>query len=133
MSCVNVWLRHQMASSVAHVATREQKCGVTGDHKGLDAFISEILIIQGNKDADLERDHWNSRNSQWHLIYFRVSEKAFIGISDTGPAEFQPFHSARKGWNSISTLCSINLCSLESRMLKTSSELLSTQRNSQLE
>lgn len=54
MSCVNVWLWHQMASAMAHGATREQKCGVTRDHKGLDAFISEILIIQGNEDADLE-------------------------------------------------------------------------------
>lgn len=49
-----MWLWHQMASAVAHVATREQKRGVSGDHKGSDPLINEILIIQGNEDADLE-------------------------------------------------------------------------------
>lgn len=77
-----------MASTMAHVAIREQKCGVTRDHQGLDALSGEILIIQGNEDADLE---WKSRNNQRHLIYSRVSEKTFIGISDTGSGELQPF------------------------------------------
>lgn len=54
LSCVNVWLRHQMASAGSHMATRGQKWVVTGDHKGLDALIGEILIIQGNEDAELE-------------------------------------------------------------------------------
>lgn len=116
--------------AMAHVAIRGQKCGHTENHNCLDALISAILLIQGNEDADLE---WKSRNNQWHLIYFRASEKAFTGISDTGSGDFQPFHSARKGWNSIPTLCSISLCSHNSKMLKTSPELLSTQGNSQME
>lgn len=110
--------------AMAHVATRGQKSGHTKNHNCLDALIGEILLIQGNEDADLE---WKSSNNQRHLIYFRASEKAFTGISDTGSGEFQPFHGARKGWNSISTLCSIKLCSHNSKMLKTSPELLRTQ------
>lgn len=70
LSCVNVWLRHQMAPAMAHVATRGQKCALTEDHNCLDVLTSEIFFIQGNEDAELE---WKSRNNQWHLIHFKKS------------------------------------------------------------
>lgn len=131
MSCVNVWLRHQMASAVVHMATRGQECGLTEDHNCLDALISEILLIRGNEEAELE---WKSRTQSVPFDLLQgVSGKAFIAISDISSGEFQPSHSARPGWNSISTLCSINLCSHNSKMLKTSPELLRTRGNSQME